>query len=261
MAKKTTTAVANWDQQLADAAKIAMEAEKGTGGNFFSIKGGILTFDGAPVTGNKMVVVILDSLLENVYYEGEYDVDNPTSPKCFAYARTEDGMKPHQQVFERGDQQSDLCSSCKHNVFGSADKGKGKACKNTRRLALIPAGTYDKDKMTLYTKPEQFTSSIAFLKLPVTSVKDYSLYVKQLATGLNRPPFGIITNVAVVPDPKNQFKVVFTAVEKVSDTLIQTMIQRNQEAATMIDFPYPAQIEGQAPAKKEKAGAKKGRKY
>jgi len=172
-------------------------------------------------------------------------------------------MAPHQTVVERGDAQHEKCSGCKQNVFGTADVGKGKACRNTRRLALIPAGTYEKDKLVLFTKADQFNASIAFLKLPVTSVKDYSVFVKQLSVLLKRPPFAMYTTISVIPDAKNQFKVVFQPTEQVPDNLIPLMLQRHDEAKATIDFPYPAFSEPEAKAKggTAKPGKKKARKY
>lgn len=243
MAKKhsvtETTAVATWDERLAREAQIAAEVEKGSGGKFFGLRGGILTYDGIPVPGNKMCVVILDSLLENVYYAEAYDPEAMTSPKCFAFGREESTMTPHAAVVARGDAQHAQCTGCARNVFGSADIGKGKACRNTRRLAIIPAGTFDKETLTLFTRPDQFTGSIGFLKLPVTSVKEYSVFVKQLTGMFKRPPYAFFTTIQVHPDAKNQFKTTFQPVQQVPDALIPTLMTRNEEAKASIDFPYP----------------------
>lgn len=261
MAKKNSENLpAQWDEELAKYAQAAAELEKGSGGNFFGLKGGILTYDGAPVPNNKMCVVVLDAILENVYFEGAFDPDNPGSPKCYAYGREDATMAPHQTVVERGDAQHEKCAGCKQNAFGTAEQGKGKACRNTRRLAMIPAGTFNGEKLTLFTKPEHFTSSgIAFMKLPVTSVKDYSAFVKQLAVVLKRPPFAVATIVTVVPDAKTQFKVTFQAHQELPSALIPTMMARHEEAKKSIDFPYP-QFTDEAP-KKEKPSKKKARKY
>ncbi len=265
MAKKTegSTLPAKWDEQLAQFAQHAAEAEKG-GGDFFGLKGGILTYEGAPLDGNKMCVVILDSILENVYFSQAYDPDVAAAPTCFAFSREEKLLTPHQVVVDRGLAQHPTCAGCQWNVFGSADVGKGKACRNTRRLALIPAGTIIKDKLTLYTKPEQFSSAIKFMKLPVTSVKDYSAFVKQVAGTLKRPPFAIFTTISVIPDAKSQFKVTFQPTDQVPDALIPTMMQRHEEAKASIDFPYPQMDAEEKPAtngKVDKKAAKKGRKY
>lgn len=268
--KSTTTAVALNDEQLRQFAQAYVETERSVAtGAFFGLRGGILTYEGAPVTDNKMCVVIVDYILENAYFAEAFDADTITPPKCYAYGRNESEMAPHQMVLEAGHSQagqSGKCHDCRHNAFGSADVGKGKACGNRRRLALIPAGTYKDGKLTLFTKPEQFQAPLAYLKLPVTSVKDFSAYVKQVATLLGVPPFGVLTTIAVVPDAKSQFKVQFHVQQKVTDlnpALLSVIMQRHEEAKQAIVMPYPAYQEATAEekSKRKSATVKKGRKY
>lgn len=272
-AKKQTTALAKWDEELAKQAEVAaaMEANAG-GGQFFGLKGGLLTWQDAPLPGNQMAVIILDSILENVYYEGRYDPDVPQSPICFAFGRDEKTLAPHQLVLEACNQQcgtSGLCAGCEMNEWGSAEVGRGKACRNTRRLAMIPAGTFKNGKFELIDDEEHFTTTtIGFMKLPLTSVKGYAGFVKQVAGTLQRPPFGIVTKVKVVPDPKTQFKVLFEPIMNVPDELMASVMQRHEEAKSTIDFPYVNQDEEEVPKPKgrsraaQKTAAKaSGRKY
>src|SRR3990167_7275206 len=137
MAKKPQTGLINWEAELAAQAEVAagMEASTGTG-SFFSIKGGLLSFAGSPMPNNQMAVIVLDSLMENVYYEGAYDASNPQGPKCFAFGRNEADMAPHEVTVQAGCQQSEACAGCPMNEWASAAQGRGKACKNTRRLAM-----------------------------------------------------------------------------------------------------------------------------
>lgn len=265
-----STALVKWDEELAKQAEIAagMEANTG-GGQFFSTKGGILSWQDAPLPGNQMAVIILDSILENVYYEGRYDPDVPQGPICFAFGRDEKTMRPHQIAIDAGGHQHDQCAGCPMNEFGSAETGRGKACRNTRRLAMIPAGTFSQaGKFELFEEEEHFASTtIGFMKLPVTSVKGYSSFVKQVAGALRRPPFGIVTKVKVVPDPKTQFKVIFEPIMNIPDELMGNIMQRHEEAKSIIDFPYQPNDEESAPTKRgSRAGQKpaskaRGRKY
>lgn len=255
---KKAGAVVKWDEELARQAQIASKQEESVAtGQFFSIRGGQLSFNDSPIPGNAMAVVILDAVLENVYYEGEYDPDTPQSPVCFAFGRDDSEMTPHEIVIKAGNAQStEGCAGCEHNEWGSAERGRGKACRNTRRLALIPAGNFDdRGRFKLNTDQEHFEStSIAFMKLPVTSVKGYAAFVKQVAGALKRPPFGIVTKVSVVPDAKTQFKVVFEPIQPIPDTLMGAVMARHEEAGQTIDFPYtPPDDE---PAAKPARGAK-----
>lgn len=260
-----TTAIANWDEEMAKQAQAAaaMEASTATG-NFFGLKGGILTWEGAALPGNQMGVIILDSILENVFYEGAYDPDTPQSPVCFAYGRDEKTMVPHADVVANGTAQCEGCHACPKNEFGSADVGKGKACRNTRRLAMISAGTYEQEVKNgplvfhAFEDPEQLESSpIGFMKLPVMSVKGYAGFVKQVAGALSRPPHGIFTRVFVVPDPKSQFRVMFEAIGQVPNELLGVVMQRNKEAQASIEFPY---MLGEEFEQQAKPAAKRGAK-
>lgn len=264
-----TTALAKWDAELAKYAEIAASMEANTGGGqFFSTKGGILSWQDAPLPDNQMAVVILDSVLENVFYEGRYDPDTPQSPTCFAFGRDEKQMSPHQIIVESGSQQYDQCTGCPMNEFGTSEVGKGKACRNTRRLGMIPAGVFNAaGKFELIDDEEHFTSTaVGFMKLPVTSVKGYASFVKQVAGALKRPPFGIITKVKVVPDPKSQFKVIFEPIMTIPDELMGIILQRHEEVKSTIDFPYAPNEEEEQPKRGSRAAQKpntktRGRKY
>lgn len=261
--KAQSTAVTTWDEELAKYAEQSAKQEAHVGGGkFFGLKAGQLTYDGEPVVGNRMACVIVDSILENVYYEGDYEPDTPQTPTCYAFGRDEATMTPHQKVWDKGNQQcgaSKLCQGCQWNEYGTANKGKGKACRNTRRLAIIPAGSFDKKgELSLIEDVDHFESTqLAFMKLPVTSTKAFAAYVKQVAAVLKRPPFAMITEVSVVPDPKSQFKVQFEAMGPAPDELIPVLINRNKEAAGVIDFPYgDAAEEEEKPKAKSKAAQK-----
>ncbi len=261
-----STALVKWDEELAKQAEIAagMEANTG-GGQFFSLKGGILSWQDAPLPNNQMAVVILDSIFETTYYEGKYDPDTPQSPVAFAFGRDEKTMTWH----ENSDPEfaGKLCIESDVCQWGSADTGRGKAARETRRLAMIPAGSFNQSgKFELFEEEEHFASTaIGFMKLPVTSVKGYASFVKQVAGALRRPPFGIVTKVKVVPDPKTQFKVVFEPIMNIPDELMGAIMQRHEEAKSTIDFPYQPADEEKAPPPKRgsRAAAKpaRGRKY
>lgn len=246
-----------WEEELAKEAEVAAGMEEGTStGQFFSMKSGVLSFNGSPMANNQMAVIILDSVLENVYYQGEYDPDTPSGPSCFAFGRDEKTMEPHKIVVEAGSQMAPQCHGCECNEWGSADKGKGKACRNTRRLAMISAGTMDANgKFKLEEEDVIAASALAYMKLPVTSVKGYAAFVKQVSGALRRPPFGIATRVTVMADPKTQFKVTFEPIMSLPDEVMAAVMARHKEAMAVIEFPYQLQ-EGAPPPPPKKAKPK-----
>ena len=254
MAKNQTksTAVANYDEQLAALMQQEVDVEKSinTGGKFISTKGGQLTYDGNQMVGNEMYVVILDHIFENAYYEGRFNPESPQPPTCFAFGRSEKDMIPHVNVTALEQNPCDNCHDCPMNQWGS--DGKGKACKNVRRLALIPAGHIDRktDELELYDEDHFASAEVAYLKLPVTSTKGFSTYIKQVAQAYNKPVLGVITRVYTTPDPKTQYKVNFEAIEEVPAELLGTLMQRRAAVTEEIDFPYSLEREEQASAPK-----------
>ena len=259
VAPAASTELANWDEELAREAAAAAATEANAGGSeFFSLKAGVLSFGGNNLDGNQMAAVIVDSTFENVYYEGDYDPDNPQPPMCFAFARDESELAPHPTVVEAGNAQHETCKGCPHNEWGSADKGRGKACRNTRRLALLPAGTFKgphKDQLEVADEDYFEKAPFGMLRLPVTSVKPYANFVKQVAGVLRRPPYSIITRIHVVPDAKTQFQVQFEPLLNLSNSMLPIIKQRREEAGLQIANPYPIaeEVEGATPPPKRGA--------
>ncbi len=241
--KVQTTAVVNWETEMERQAQLAagMEAHT-TSGAFFSIRSGQLSSpDGLQIPGNTMAVIIVDAILENVLYENKFDPDNPSPPTCFAFSHEDATLAPHETVVEAGQAQHETCRGCRHNEWGTADTGRGKACRNVRRLALISAGTIDVStgRFTPERDPEHYEKAqVGYFKVPVTSVRGYAAYIKTVAGALRRPPHGVITRVRVVPDPKTQIRVLFEPLEPVPDGLIGTVMRRHDEARASIEFPY-----------------------
>lgn len=247
--KTRTTAVSagSYEDRLAALAKAGVEQEARVGGGqFISFKGGQISYQGNTIKGNELDVVAIDHVFENQYNPEKYDPDNPQPPTCYAFGRDEDELAPHP---ESADPQHETCKGCPHNEFGTADNGKGKACKNTRRIAVIPGDPLDEETVK--------TAEAAFIRLPVTSVKGWASFVKTVAALDKLPTFGVVATISTVPDPKTQFKVTWQKKESVDRELLPLLLERHDAMAEEIMFPYPKPSE-EAP-KKPAAKAKKGR--
>ena len=80
-----------------------------------------------------------------------------------------------------------------------------------------------------------------YLKVPVTSVKEWGKYVHGVAAEFKRPPFAVITTISAVPDDKTQFKVTWKCKGKVGDPeAVQALIAAHKADEKTIGFPYPA---------------------
>ena len=248
------TALTNYDEQYAAQAAAYAEQEQMAGGTFLSMRGGTLSFGEEVMPGNQVCVIILDAVKENTYYKNAYDPNNREAPVCYAFGRGNEEMAPHPSMqvdLNSFEPQSADCASCQWNKFGTADKGKGKACQNRRRLALIPAGYYQPKRgsrdfdLSLFDDPKHFqTAEIAYIKLPWFSVMQWSKYVTQLAATIHRPPHGVITRLHVEPDAKAQYLACFEMIEPVSDALAAVIMARHEESTKAV-------IQGYTPPREE----------
>jgi hypothetical protein len=141
----------------------------------------ILTPDGGE--GEQLEVVVLDFVSANLYYDSQYDRDNPQPPACFAIGPEPTSLVPSDNSPDR---QSDACASCPQNQFGSAVVGKGKACKNTRLLAVSPVTALD--------SPDE-PPPVWLLTVSPASLKNYDSYVNTLASKHKTVPIGVVTKV------------------------------------------------------------------
>lgn len=214
--------IALFEDQLAAMAMESVKAEQaGLTATFLSTQGGTLKYRGNVITDNKLACVVLAAPVERLYYDSRYDPTKIVGPKCFAIAQVATGMGPAPAVTEACHA---TCEGCPKNEWGSAaNGGKGKACRETRRLLLIPA-----DSIGSVEAVE--AAEIAALRPPVTSLKNYATYVQTVAATMKRPPLAVITEIAVVPDPKTQFKVVFSVVKAIDDmAIIQALMARAEK--------------------------------
>jgi hypothetical protein len=267
---KKENAIVSWEEQLAKEADIAAEAEKNTGGGkFFNTRAGQLSLHKIAMPGNQMTVVMLDTIFENLYYEGKFDPNELAPPLCYAIARNEEELVPHQDVFKLGQNQNDKCQGCPKLKWGSADTGRGKACGQKRRFAVIPAGNTDmKGVFTPFEDSDDFLSStIYYLRPPVTSVVNYADYVRRLSAVKRRPPYAVFTNIKLVPDPDNQFEMLFEFVDLVPNEFMGIINTRKDEArrdsmfALELTNNNAEQDEKPSREAQQSSGVKKTRKY
>lgn len=267
------TDVTKYDERFAAMAQEYAQVER-VSGNFISTKGGVLTYENEPLPGNQMAVIILDVVHERTFYAEKYDSsrEHATPPVCYAFGRTEEDvaeMAPHptmQVDLSYFQPQSDLCSTCPNNEWGSSDTGRGKACAERRRMALLPAGYFTPKRgsrdfdLNLFDDPKHFKSAdIAYLKLPVMSVKDWARYVTDIAASLRRPPLAVISRVYLEPDPKSQFRVKFEMIEELPSDLYEIVMERHREAKTQIIQGYnpPSGDSGEDDAPKRRQSARR----
>ena len=249
--KPKSQALSVIEQEMADEAEQAAAQERPSTG-MISLRGGIMTYQQQPLKDNTMQCIVLASVHENRFYMDRFDPDTPASPVCFSLSTTGDEMVPHELST---DKQTDQCADCPRMEWGSSLTGsRGKACGEVRRLALIPV-------TSLSSEDGIREAEVAVLKVPVTSVKNWGNYVNNVRNMHRRPPYGVVTEVKLVPDPKTQLKLTFELRGIVEDNdLLLALRERKALVDTMLMRPYeqqseeatPAKPAGKAPAKKKK---------
>ena len=104
-----------------------------TNGTFKRIVGGEQIGKAVP---HEINIIVVDMLKEvsREYYASDYDPDGRASlPDCWSPdGRTPDAKAPNRQ--------GSGCASCGMNIDGSGSKGRGKACRFKRRIAVLVEG-------------------------------------------------------------------------------------------------------------------------
>jgi hypothetical protein len=126
-----------------------------------------------PASSLKVVIVAYNPHLSKVYYSGGYTEGSDEKPTCYSH----NGIVPAADAEEK---QAKKCAVCPHNEWGSriSENGaKGKACADSRRLAVVPIGELDRPML---------------LRIPAASLRDLANYGKELSR-VNCPIEGVVT--------------------------------------------------------------------
>jgi len=239
VAAPTQTAVAmpvNWRDRMKQVAVKSAEAEAPSGG-YISFKSGRLSLGDMVQPGDKIEIIVLDYLFHNKYYTTAYDSKVTVPPACYAFSRMEERMEPDADAESPQGSEEGFCAGCPQNEWGTSPKGgRGKACSNTRRLFLLPAG--------VVTDPTKVARS-EFIQcdLPVTSVKNFSRFVNDLAPA-GVPPFGVVVEMSVKPHDETLFQVYFKPMEQIRDeAILEALANRNWRAEQAALPKYPTREE------------------
>ena len=151
-------------------------------GNRISLKGRVFTMPDGSIHTGPIAAVILDWRSHNQYWAVPYDPNRLEDPICWAVSRTYEDLAPSPDSPER---QAERCNNCPRNIFGSAPNRKAKACRNSRRLAIVPPDA------TLETAPMLLDAS-------PTAISVFESYLLGLAAD-GKMPVEVITHIAFDP--------------------------------------------------------------
>lgn len=184
VAKRGSTAMsaAKLKEQMAgEVAGIADQIGQ-PGGSKIKLKDKAFHLPNGDVEEGPIDVVIIDFVSKNSFYEGKYDPKNPAPPACFAIGKNIKDMVPSKNSPEP---QAKSCAECPMNQFGS--DGNGKACKNSRVMAVVGPDDVAAD------------DEILILEASPTAIKRFDAYVGTVAKLFEMPPIGVVTSVSFDP--------------------------------------------------------------
>lgn len=216
-----TTAVMSIQEQIAQQLARQNEAAQSlrSSGSYIGFKNAQLKVDGIAIPANQLDVRVLAALSERAWYSKDFDADAVQVPDCYAL----DDDVPHDQA---KNPQADSCAECAHNKWGSATRGKGKACRESARVIVIPANVP-------LASAQMYTA-----KVPVTSLSTVTSFTSRCGQA-NKLMGEFVTKLSVTEDKKTFFKVHLVPVEVTADMDMAALLKAQNAAYELAMTPYP----------------------
>lgn len=150
-----STAMQDINARIAAQLAVQRQSVAAPSGNNISVKGKVFTLPDGKSSNGPLQVVILDHRNVNTHYNGAYNPAQITPPDCYAIGSIIADMSAAADVEKP---YGENCADCEKNQWGSG-AGKGKACTNTVRLAVVPIDAdSDAEPMTIKVSPSGLTS-------------------------------------------------------------------------------------------------------
>lgn len=238
VAKRANTNIVSIQEELKKQALATNDRVAPASGISISIKGSEFRLPDGRKSKEPLEVVVVDFAAMNAFYEAQFDAAQMASPVCFALGQNPLKLVPSDNSPLK---QCQECTGCPMNEYGS--NGKGKACKNTRVLAVLPP---DGDADTPLWK----------LSVPPTSIKNWDAYVRSVSSMFQMPPLSVVTTISF-DDTVDYPRLTFGNPQP--NTMLSAHFARQAEAKTLLlTEPDPSLFAAAAkPAKKAVAGARR----
>lgn len=214
---------------------------------------------GNHVLGNTIAGVILGTCYVNAL-RGSYEPGAPyEQPRCFATAWRENELAPDPKDVH--DPIAPDCAHCPLAAFGTADKGKGRACRRQKRLAIVPVAA------ELAASGEVEASHVAgapyIVHVPPSSTGVWAGYVQSVMAAHHRPVWAMVTAISLVPNQGKQggFGMEFAAGAPLSIHALAAAQRQIPRATELLRAPFPASSSngGEADGKSVKAAKAKAK--
>jgi len=157
-----------------------------------------------PCSAIEVIFIAASRFKSKVYYP-HYTEGSSEKPTC--YSSTAITPDPNAQ-----EPQASACAACKRNVMGSGTNGRGKACSDSKRMAIVPANDIENIR---YGGP-------MLLRVPAGSLNAFGIYADQLQKS-GYPLFAVVTRVSF--EPKEAYpKFRFTPLRVLTDEEIDQIV-------------------------------------
>lgn len=196
------TDIARIDADLAERAKNLQQQLGSSDSKRITIdqKDGQFVGPGGLVLGDELRIVVVDFCTVNRYYDRPYDPEKTMPPACMAIGDVIKDMVPEEGVPA---QQSELCRNCWANEWESDSRGKGKACKNTRELAVVLADELE---------DEDIEPTLYIVSCSPTSIKAFDAAATKIFQLTGGTPIKAVMTMSVVA-VKNYYNIQFGHIE------------------------------------------------
>lgn len=212
-----STALASIQEKIKAQLALARDTVAVPTAKTISTRGKVFTLPTGQSSQGPLSCVILDWRNFNKYYTQMYNPQKPSPPDCFAINSVISEMKPHEKATKPGHTD---CAGCTFNKFGSAPTGRGKACRNTVRLAIVPADfTEDSEPMLLNVSP--------------TGIRPWSGYVNSLLVN-EMMPINVFTEISF--DANAAYPTLLFKATKAHE-MLETAWRIREAAQAMLDAP------------------------
>lgn len=209
-------------------------------------------------TSLNVVLLKANKGTSKVFYLKGYDKDTSEGQKPDCYSS--DGIEP---AGDAQNKQAKKCATCAHNQWGSriSEKGatKGKACSDTVRMAVAPAGQIN-DAMLLRVPPASIKALGEYGQMLAKRGVGYNMVVTKVGFDLQAESPKLTFSPIGLLDDEGFAEVQEIAASDVVSIILGSSpmaVEAAPEAAPEADEPAPAPVKAEEkPAAKPKAAAK-----
>ena len=192
---------------------------------------------------NSIEVVLLKSspAISKIFYKNGYVEGSNAAPDCWSA----NGVTPDASVQNKCNA---TCADCPMNAWGSriSESGKpGKACSDSRRVAIVPVNDIDNE---LFGGP-------MLLRIPAASLKDLKAY-GDLLDSYQYPYYAVATRISF--DPKEAYpKFVFAAIRPLTDAeaIKVKALREDKRTSTVLSEAQDARAPAAQPEQKQVAAS------